>query len=121
MARTRTRLKSKQKSGFTIPTQKKIRSVLRKRGKEFLISCVMWLFVKISKGDKIRFLAKISRGRVRRVAKRRKSKTRKATRRKRRTTKRSKSRKSKKGRSPAQRRNDKRLGRMAKARAKKRR
>ena len=113
-SRTRTRLKTRHKTGFKLPTQAKIKTLLRKRSKVFLIGCIMWLFGKISKGDKIRLLIKIEKGRIRRVSKHRKSKTRKATRRKTR-------RKSKSHRSPAQKRNDKRLGRMAKARAKKRR
>jgi hypothetical protein len=113
------------KKGFTMPTVKKIKAVLRTRSKTFLINLIMVMFSKMTKTAKISFLMKIDKRQVKRKArkvKRRTTKTgmrRKTARRaykpKRKTTGR------KKARSPAQKRNDKRLGKMAKARAKKRR
>jgi len=113
--------RSETRSGYTIPTIKKIKSVLRTRSKTFLIACIMSLFSKLPKTQKIRFLMKIDRRgsipkirKTRRKAKKRtKAKSRKAP--KRRTSK------SKKPRTAKQKRADKANGRRLKALNKKRR
>ena len=114
--------RSEMKKGFTMPTVKKIKAVLRTRSKTFLINLIMVMFSKMTKTAKISFLMKIDRRSVKRKARKVKRKsTRKGMRRK--TARRAYKPKNgrKKARSPAQKRNDKRLGKMAKARAKKRR
>lgn len=99
--------KLRSRSGYRMPTQKKIKSALRSRSKTFLIKLIMSMFSALPKASKIRFLIKIDRKavgrRIRRATKRRSSKRR---------VRRSKS---KKRRSAKQRANDKRLGRMAKS------
>ena len=60
--------RSEMKKGYTIPTQKKIKSVLRTRSKTFLINCIMSMFSKLSKTAKISFLIKIDRRSVKRKA-----------------------------------------------------
>ena len=94
--------RSEMKKGFTMPTHKKIKSVLRTRSKTFLINCIMSMFSKLSKTAKISFLIKIDRRSVKRKARKVKRKsTRKGMRRKtarkaykpkRKTTKKSKGR-----------------------------
>ena len=88
-----------------MPTIKRIKTALRKKSKEFIINLFMKAFAKLTKTEKIKMLLLIEKGRITSTIRR---KT------KRKTTK----RKSK--RSAKQRANDKRLGRMAKARARKR-
>tara|TARA_R100001086_G_scaffold242167_1_gene169630 strand:- start:218 stop:580 length:363 start_codon:yes stop_codon:yes gene_type:complete len=115
--------RSEMKKGFTMPTVKKIKAVLRTRSKTFLINLIMVMFSKMTKTAKISFLMKIDRRSVKRKARKVKRKsTRKGMRRK---TARPAYKKPKNGRkkarSPAQKANDKRLGQRAKARAKKRR
>ena len=56
------------KKGYTIPTQKKIKSVLRSRSKTFLINLIMGMFSKLTKTAKISFLIKIDRRQVKRKA-----------------------------------------------------
>ena len=115
---------SEMRKGFTMPTVKKIKSVLMKKSKTFLVNLIITMMTGMSKTAKIKILVKIEKGKiVKRAIKRRKAKsTRKGQVRK---TARKAYKKSsngrKKSRSPAQKRNDKRLGKMAKARAKKRR
>ena len=108
---------SEIKKGYTMPTLKKIKTVLRSRSKTFLVNLVMSMFSTLTKSAKIKVLVKIEQGAiVRKVRKRTKAKTSK-----RRSASKRKTTKSKSSRSPAQRRNDIRLGKMAKARARKRR
>ena len=93
---------SELRKGFTMPTVKKIKAVLRTRSKTFLINLIMVMFSKMTKTAKISFLIKIDRRQVKRKArkvKRRTTKTgmrRKTARRaykpKRKTTKKSKGR-----------------------------
>lgn len=112
---------SELRKGYTMPTLKKIKTVLRSRSKTFLVNLVMTMFSTMTKSAKIKVLVKIEKGTVaRKVKKRMKAKT---TKRKSSTKRKTGStfKKSKSSRSPAQKRNDKRLGKMAKARAKKRR
>ncbi len=133
MARRRSRTKqilsaaSELRKGFTIPTHSKIRTALRSKSKAFVISLFLTAFSMLPKGKKLKLLIKIERG-IGRIRHRRRTKTR----RRRRTTKRKTRRRTtrrrtrrgggrKKRRSAAQRRNDKRLGKRAKARAKARR
>ena len=126
MAKSKTKLKlfsasSEQRKGFTMTTIKKIKTVLRSRSKTFLVNLVMTMFSTMTKSAKIKVLVKIEKGTVaRKVKKRMKAKT---TKRKSSTKRKTGStfKKSKSSRSPAQRRNDIRLGKMAKARARKRR
>ena len=88
------------------------------RSKTFLVNLVMSMFSTMTKSAKIKVLVKIEKGTVARKVKRKS----KAVKRKSATKKRGSTfKKSKSSRSPAQKRNDIRLGKMAKARAKKRR
>jgi len=114
---------SELRKGYTMPTIKKIKSVLRTRSKTFLIDCIMSMFSTMSKSAKIKFLIKIDKRQVKRKARKVKRSTRKGQVRKtaRRAYKKKATKGRKKARSPAQKRNDKRLGKMAKARARKRR
>ena len=87
MARQKSRTKTKlfsagseMRKGYTMPTIKKIKSVLRSRSKTFLINCIMSMFSKLSKPAKIKFLMKIDKRQVKRKAKKRS--TRKGQRRK---------------------------------------
>ena len=71
------------RKGFTMPTVKKIKSVLRSRSKTFLINCIMSMFSKLSKPAKIQFLMKIDKRQVKRKARKVKRKsTRKGMKRK---------------------------------------
>ena len=134
MARQKSRTKQKLfsagnelRKGYTMPTIKKIKSVLRTRSKTFLIDCIMSMFSTMSKSAKIKFLIKIDKRQVKRKARKVKRSTRKGQVRK--TARRAYKKPTvgdkrfgrRKARSPAQKRNDKRLGKMAKARARKRR
>ena len=100
--------RSEQRKGYTMPTIKRIKTALRKKSKEFIINLFMKAFAKLTKTEKIRMLLFIEKGRFTSAIRR---KTRRKTKAK--TTKRK--------RSAKQRANDKRLGKMAKARARKRR
>ena len=125
MAKSKSRTKQKlfsasseQRKGFTMPTMKKIKSVLMSRSKTFLVNLVLGMMVGMSKSAKIKVLVKIEKGTIARKVKRKSKavKRKSSTKRKGSTFKKPKS-----SRSPAQKKNDKRLGKMAKARAKKRR
>lgn len=108
---------SELRKGYTMPTLKKIKTVLRSRSKTFLVNLVMSMFSTMTKSAKIKVLVKIEKGTIARKTKRKS----KAVKRKSATKKRGSTfKKSKSSRSPAQKRNDKRLGKMAKARARKR-
>ena len=93
-----------------MPTIKRIKTALRKKSKEFIINLFMKAFAKLTKTEKIRMLLLIEKGRITSTIRR---KTRRKTKAKRKAPKRK--------RSAKQRANDKRLGKMAKARARKRR
>ena len=59
------------KKGFTIPTVKKIKSVLMSRSKTFLVNLILAMMVGMSKTAKIKVLIKIEKGTIaKRVAKR---------------------------------------------------
>ena len=102
--------RSEQRKGYTMPTIARIKTALRKKSKEFIINLFMKAFAKLTKTEKIRMLLLIERGRITSAIRR---KTRRKTKAKRKAPKRK--------RSAKQRANDKRLGKMAKARARKRR
>ena len=85
MARQKSRTKqrlfsagSEMRKGYTMPTIKKIKSVLRTRSKTFLINCIMSMFSTMSKSAKIKFLIKIDKRQVKRKARKVKRSTRKA-------------------------------------------
>jgi hypothetical protein len=77
--KTRTKLfsaRSEMKKGFTMPTIKKIRSVLMSRSKTFLVNLIITMMAKKSKTEKIKILIKIEKGKiVRKVKRRRKAKS----------------------------------------------
>ena len=78
--KTRTRQKlfsagSELRKGYTMPTIKKIKSVLRTRSKTFLINCIMSMFSTMSKPAKIKFLIKIDKRQVKRKARKVKRKS----------------------------------------------
>ena len=85
--------RSEQRKGYTMPTISRIKTALRKKSKEFIINLFMKAFAKLTKTEKIRMLLLIEKGRITSTIRR------------------------KKPRSVKQKRNDKRLGKMAKARA----
>ena len=90
---------SELRKGFTMPTIKKIKSVLRTKSKTFLINLIISMMSGMSKTAKIKVLIKIDRRKVAKKAKRRKKakgKTAKRKTAKRKTTK-SKGRKRGKG------------------------
>jgi len=75
--KTRTRQKlfsagSELRKGYTMPTIKKIRSVLMSRSKTFLVNLIITMMAKKSKTEKIRILIKIEKGKIVRKVKRRK-------------------------------------------------
>ena len=115
---------SELRKGYTMPTLKKIKTVLRSRSKTFLVNLVMSMFSTMTKSAKIKVLVKIEKGTIARKTKRKSKgvKRKSATKRNGSTFKKSKTNTKglKSYRSPAQKRNDKRLGKMAKARARKR-
>ena len=89
MARQKSRTKQKLfsagselRKGYTMPTIKKIKSVLRTRSKTFLINCIMSMFSTMSKSAKIKFLIKIDKRQVKRKARKVKRSTRKGMKRK---------------------------------------
>ena len=79
--KTRTRQKlfsagSELRKGYTMPTIKKIRSVLMSRSKTFLVNLIITMMAKKSKTEKIKILIKIEKGKiVRKVKRRRKAKS----------------------------------------------
>ena len=128
MASRRRRLKtalvtarSELRKGFAMPSEKKIKTVLRTRSKEFIMRCFFFAFRKLSKTEKISLLIKIQSGKIsrgikkRRKTRARRSKTRRSkTRRKSKTRRRSSKGRPKKGSKEAKRK-------MAKVRAARRR
>ena len=74
--------RSEQRKGFTMPTLKRIKSVLRTRSKTFIINLFMMAFSKLSKTQKISMLMKIESGKFRSVVKKAKRKTKSKTKRK---------------------------------------
>ena len=67
---------SEMRKGFTMPTVKKIRSVLMSKSKTFLVNLIITMMTGMSKTAKIKILIKIEKGKiVKRAIKRRKSKT----------------------------------------------
>ena len=76
MKKSKTRQKlfsanSEMKKGFTMPTVKKIKSVLMSRSKTFLVNLILGMMVGMSKTAKIKVLIKIEKGTIaKRVAKR---------------------------------------------------
>lgn len=81
MARQKSRTKlfsarSEMRKGFTMPTIKKIKSVLMKKSKTFLVNLIITMMAKKSKSEKIKILIKIEKGKiVRKVKRRRKAKS----------------------------------------------
>ena len=53
---------SELRKGYTMPTIKKIRSVLMSRSKTFLVNLIITMMSKKSKTEKIRILIKIEKG-----------------------------------------------------------
>ena len=76
MKKSKTRQKlfsanSEIRKGFTMPTIKKIKSVLMSRSKTFLVNLILGMMVGMSKTAKIKVLIKIEKGTIaKRVAKR---------------------------------------------------
>ena len=76
MSKSRTKTKqlfsagSEVRRGFTMPTMKKIKSVLMSRSKTFLVNLVLGMMVGMSKSAKIKVLVKIERGTIARKVKR---------------------------------------------------
>ena len=85
--------RSEQRKGYTMPSIKTIKTALRKKSKEFIINLFMKAFAKLTKTQKIGMLLLIEKGRITSKIRRKKKRSRK------------------------QLANDKRLGKMAKARA----
>ena len=69
--------RSEMKKGFTMPTIKKIKSVLRSRSKTFLVNLIISMMSGMTKTAKIKVLIKIEKGKVikRAVKRRRKAKS----------------------------------------------
>ena len=63
---------SEMRKGFTMPTIKKIKSVLMKKSKTFLVNLIITMMAKKSKSEKIKLLIKIEKGKIVRKVKRRK-------------------------------------------------
>ena len=61
---------SEVRKGFTMPTMKKIKSVLMSRSKTFLVNLVLGMMVGMSKSAKIKVLVKIEKGTISRKVKR---------------------------------------------------
>ena len=61
---------SEVRKGFTMPTMKKIKSVLMSRSKTFLVNLVLGMMVGMSKSAKIKVLIKIEKGTIARKVKR---------------------------------------------------
>tara|TARA_R100000306_G_scaffold61299_1_gene63457 strand:- start:34 stop:411 length:378 start_codon:yes stop_codon:yes gene_type:complete len=69
MKKSKTRLQlfsanSEMKRGFTMPTVKKIKSVLMSRSKTFLVNLILSMMVGMSKTAKIKVLIKIEKGTI---------------------------------------------------------
>ena len=94
MARTRTRLKTKLKRGFRIPTRSTIKSALLGTSKTFLVGLVLRMFSSVPKKTKISILASIDRAPKKSKGKRR-SKARNTRRKAKRKARRSKTKRSK--------------------------
>jgi len=81
LARQKTRQKlfsagSELRKGYTMPTIKKIRSVLMSKSKTFLVNLIITMMAKKSKTEKIKILIKIEKGKIiRKVKRRRKAKS----------------------------------------------
>ena len=72
-SRSKTKLfsaSSEVRKGFTMPTMKKIKSVLMSRSKTFLVNLVLGMMVGMSKSAKIKVLVKIEKGTIARKVKR---------------------------------------------------
>ena len=69
--------RSEMKKGFTMPTIKKIKSVLRSRSKTFLVNLIVSMMSGMTKTAKIKVLIKIEKGKVikRAIKRRRKAKS----------------------------------------------
>jgi hypothetical protein len=55
---------SEIRKGYTMPTLKKIKTVLRSRSKTFLVNLVMSMFSTLTKSAKIKVLVKIEQGAI---------------------------------------------------------
>ena len=82
MARQKTRqtlfsASSEMRKGFTMPTIKKIKSVLMKKSKTFLVNLIITMMSGMSKTAKIKILVKIEKGKIvkRAIKRRRKAKS----------------------------------------------
>ena len=79
-SRTRQKLfsaSSEMRKGFTMPTIKKIKSVLMSKSKTFLVNLIISMMTGMSKTAKIKILVKIEKGKVvkRAIKRRRKAKS----------------------------------------------
>ena len=68
---------SEMRKGYTMPTIKRIKSVLMSKSKTFLVTLVMSMFSKLSKSAKIKVLIKIEKGAIAKKGKRKAKSTRK--------------------------------------------
>ena len=84
MARKKSRTKqmlfsasSEMRKGFTMPTIKKIKSVLMKKSKTFLVNLIISMMAGMSKTAKVKILVKIEKGKIvkRAIKRRRKAKS----------------------------------------------
>ena len=68
---------SEMRKGFTMPTIKKIKSVLMKKSKTFLVNLIITMMAGMSKTAKIKILVKIEKGKIvkRAIKRRRKAKS----------------------------------------------
>ena len=68
---------SEMRKGFTMPTVKKIKSVLMKKSKTFLVNLIITMMSGMSKTAKIKILVKIEKGKIvkRAIKRRRKAKS----------------------------------------------
>jgi hypothetical protein len=66
--------RSEQRKGYTMPTQKRIKSALRSRSKSFIINLFMMAFAKLTKTEKISMLLKIQTGKISRAVRKTKTK-----------------------------------------------
>lgn len=67
--------RSEQRKGYTMPTQKRIKTALRSRSKSFIINLFMMAFAKLTKTEKISMLLKIQTGKISRAVRKTKTKT----------------------------------------------
>jgi hypothetical protein len=70
---------SEIRKGFTMPTVKKIKSVLMSRSKTFLVNLILGMMVGMSKTAKIKVLIKIEKGTIAKRTAKRKTTKRKAS------------------------------------------